>query len=670
MNPRPPKKEDPKPAGSGASGSASSERPLKKEDPKPSGSGTNSTSSASSAPGAGASGSSTGHPHLRELYDTSSRQMHTQMERLSKIYRNVQLSYTFLTIGGGALALGIGYVIINWTMLRSQAAQESAEVVSQTMQNAQVQFSAREFSKELLNQLFNDDEIATTVASWTLRLLTSIQQEIGALFVHILQQQQVVDEVNRLADKLVAYLCESQTIQASHVGATVDDQCKRLLTEVGQNSELTIPVHCRSSLEFCKPFAGPGPSASRNGPKAFPRIRRRPSRFGAVSETPTACPARVHCARVCKVRAPMSDLMGRPLLPEPAGSGGSGWPQRPAKVAEVFAVALLLASTAQLLAFSTGLQGVPLLKEDAPKGGGSLKDLLLHWLDAYYVALLPAAPYLTYLGTFLFVFIFLMSAVNKVKNFSGTVKMVEGMGVPCPTVSTIACILDIFLGSILYLTGVPVLMEWGAEFLLIFLLLASYYGHFKPWMQTKEEFHTEMLLKNLALMGQCFLTIGFEVPEIGKDGTPLGLNGALGEFGEVCGKIYGVLKPYSYIFKYCGILMFVLIFLFAGMKHLIDFKGTVEMNKHLGIPLPTISALMAVLLLLSGSFLYLTGRPVFMEAGAEVILLFLIISTIPGHLKPLRETGDFKQMLHLLKNISMAGGCLMTIGAVLPQIVS
>lgn len=29
---------------------------------------------------------------------------------------------------------------------------------------------------------------------------------------------------------------------------------------------------------------------------------------------------------------------------------------------------------------------------------------------------------------------------------------------------------------------------------------------------------------------------------------------------------------------------------------------------------------------------------------------------------------DFKQMLHFLKNISMAGGCLMTIGAVLPQI--
>ena len=96
----------------------------------------------------------------------------------------------------------------------------------------------------------------------------------------------------------------------------------------------------------------------------------------------------------------------------------------------------------------------------------------------------------------------------------------------------------------------------------------------------------EMLLKNAAIIGQCLLTIGFEVPEIGffaardqfcdvlhcsvcpkpkrlvalrflevcesqavtnhelqhrelrKDGTPLGLNGALGSFGEFIGKIY------------------------------------------------------------------------------------------------------------------------------------
>ena len=83
-----------------------------------------------------------------------------------------------------------------------------------------------------------------------------------------------------------------------------------------------------------------------------------------------------------------------------------------------------------------------------------------------------------------------------------------------------------------------------------------------------------------------------------------------------------------------------------------------------------------------------------MEIGAECLLLFLLMSTYFVHFKPLRQSGraqvvcctkvrwfgslrskwmllggkDFKQMLHTLKNISMAGGCLMTIGAVLPQI--
>ena len=36
------------------------------------------------------------------------------------------------------------------------------------------------------------------------------------------------------------------------------------------------------------------------------------------------------------------------------------------------------------------------------------------------------APYLTYLGTFLFVFIFLMSAVNKVKDRTGPCRSLGG----------------------------------------------------------------------------------------------------------------------------------------------------------------------------------------------------------------------------------------------------
>merc|ERR1712045_781310 len=73
--------------------------------------------------------------------------------------------------------------------------------------------SVHEFSKELINQLLHDEEITRTVAMWTYKLLVSIQNDIGALVVRILAQDQVVDAVNRLADRLIDYLCASRSIQ-------------------------------------------------------------------------------------------------------------------------------------------------------------------------------------------------------------------------------------------------------------------------------------------------------------------------------------------------------------------------------------------------------------------------------------------------------------------------
>eukprot|EP00438_Fugacium_kawagutii_P019955 Skav226918 [mRNA] locus=scaffold1147:84042:89594:+ [translate_table: standard] len=168
-------------------------------------------------------------------------------------------------------------------------------------------------------------------------------------------------------------------------------------------------------------------------------------------------------------------------------------------------------------------------------------------------------------------------------------------------------------------SGIPVLMEWGAEFILTFMILASYWGHFKPWISTKEEFHKATQL------------------QIGKDGTPLGLNGALGSFGVFIGKIYRWFRPYCNIFKYSGIVMFVLVFLYAGLRHLLNFSQTVEINKACGIPLPTLSALMGPLLVLVGSGMYLTGIPVFMEIGAECLVLFLLVATFFVHFKPLQQ---------------------------------
>ena len=84
--------------------------------------------------------------------------------------------------------------------------------------------------------------------------------------------------------------------------------------------------------------------------------------------------------------------------------------------------------------------------------------------------------------------------------------------------------------------------------------------------------HFIMVLKNIGLCGHCLLTIGFEVPEIGKDGTPLGLHGALGSLGVFFGKIYALFRPYSYVFKYSGLVLFVTPFLLSFLNHAQDTK--------------------------------------------------------------------------------------------------
>jgi len=110
-------------------------------------------------------------------------------------------------------------------MVRSEVSRESAEVISETIRDERLQFTAREFSKELLNQLLNDEEIAKIVAKWVMTLLVKIQDDIGALFVRILHQEQVVQAVNRLADRLVAYLCSNRTIQEQVGQLLVDAIC-------------------------------------------------------------------------------------------------------------------------------------------------------------------------------------------------------------------------------------------------------------------------------------------------------------------------------------------------------------------------------------------------------------------------------------------------------------
>ena len=67
--------------------------------------------------------------------------------------------------------------------------------------------------------------VQKTASVWVMDLLVSLQIEIGSLFVKILHQEAVVQAVNRLADRLVEYLCSSPTIQQQVGRLLVDAIC-------------------------------------------------------------------------------------------------------------------------------------------------------------------------------------------------------------------------------------------------------------------------------------------------------------------------------------------------------------------------------------------------------------------------------------------------------------
>ncbi len=106
------------------------------------------------------------------------------------------------------------------------------------------------------------------------------------------------------------------------------------------------------------------------------------------------------------------------------------------------------------------------------------------------------------LGRVLLCTIFLMSAVgNKIPNFSGVVKYMEGAGVPAPQVMLAGAIVFLIAGSLSVILGYKA--RFGAGLLLVFLILATYYFH-AFWNITdaqEKQMQTIQFMKNLSMMG-------------------------------------------------------------------------------------------------------------------------------------------------------------------------
>ena len=97
-----------------------------------------------------------------------------------------------------------------------------------------------------------------------------------------------------------------------------------------------------------------------------------------------------------------------------------------------------------------------------------------------------------------------------------------------------------------------------------------------------------------------------------------------------------------------------LIFLKAGISHILGYSGTVEMMAEQGLPIPDVLLIFTIVFQILGGLSLLLGYKV--TIGSILLILFLIPATIVFH-NPASDINGF------LKNIGLIGGLLMVIYA-------
>lgn len=111
---------------------------------------------------------------------------------------------------------------------------------------------------------------------------------------------------------------------------------------------------------------------------------------------------------------------------------------------------------------------------------------------------------LTVAGRAMLCCIFFMSAVgNKIPNFNGVVKYMQGEGVPAANLLLVGAILFMIAGSLMILLGFKARI--GAVLLATFLVLATYYFHdFWNVPADQQQAQTIQFMKNLSMLGAMF----------------------------------------------------------------------------------------------------------------------------------------------------------------------
>ena len=93
-------------------------------------------------------------------------------------------------------------------------------------------------------------------------------------------------------------------------------------------------------------------------------------------------------------------------------------------------------------------------------------------------------------------------------------------------------------------------------------------------------------------------------------------------------------------------------FLLFGYGKITAFAGTVSYMSSLGVPAPSLFALLAIIIEIVGGLLILIGYQT--RIVALGLAVYVLISAFIGH----SQWGDLNQFQHFMKNMAIVGGSL------------
>jgi putative oxidoreductase len=104
-----------------------------------------------------------------------------------------------------------------------------------------------------------------------------------------------------------------------------------------------------------------------------------------------------------------------------------------------------------------------------------------------------------------------------------------------------------------------------------------------------------------------------------------------------------------------GRVLLSVIFLLSGFQKLVGFGGTVGYMGGMGLPVPELAAVVAILVECLGGILLVIGYQI--RLVGLVMALWCIATALVAH----AQFAYQNQMIHFLKNVAMAGGFLQLV---------